>query len=209
MTLSGQSSNSRKGRRALSLGIQIIGCLLAAGAIAYAFTARGGASRVALDNPDGSHALLDVSAIEGVPLLEMGSGRAEPLSFGPANTLIVFLSGGDCSTCLAERSVWEELARSHDPSQLRVVGVLVRTSPSEARTFADAYNLSFPLHLDGESGLGRLTALPQVTPFKVLIDRGGKVLLAAGPNPDITTHKDFGDKVNAKLESARGGGATR
>lgn len=209
MTLSAQSSNSLKGRRALSLGIQCLGCLLVAGAIAYAFTARGVASRVVLDNPDGSHAMLDVGAIRGVPLTEMRSGRAEPLSFGPANTLVVFLSGGDCPTCLAERSVWEDLARSHDPSQLRIVGVLVRTSPSEARTFADAYNLTFPLYLDGEGGLGRLTALPQVTPFKVLIDRGGNVLLAAGPNPDITTHKDFGDKVNAKLESTRRGGATR
>lgn len=208
MTSSAQSSNSRRGRRALSLAVQFLGCVLAAGAIAYAFTSRG-ASKVVLDNPDGSQAMLDVGAVAGVPLAEMGSGRAEPLSLGPANTLVVFLSGGDCPNCLAERSVWEELARSHDPSQLKVVGVLVRTSSSEARTFADAYNLSFPLYLDGEGGLGRLTALPQVTPFKVLIDRGGRVLLAAGPNPDITTHKDFGDKVNAKLQSARGGGAAR
>lgn len=209
MTSSAQSSNSSRGRRALSFGLQFLACLLAAGAIAYAFAARGGASKVVLDNPDGSHAVLDVGAIQGVPLSVMGSGQVEPLSFGPANTLVVFLSGGDCPTCLAERSVWEDLARSHDPSQLKVVGVIVRTSKSEAHTFADAYNLSFPLYLDDEGSLGRLTALPQVTPFKVLIDRSGNVLLAAGPNPDITTHKDFGDKVNAKLESARGGGPAR
>ncbi|MCA1634190.1 MAG: redoxin domain-containing protein [Acidobacteria bacterium] len=204
-----QSSNSRKGRRALSLSLQALGCLLAAGVIAYALVARGGASSVVLDNPDGSRATLDMNALGAVPLLEMKSGRAEPVSFDSARTLVVFLSGGDCSNCLAERSVWEDLARSHDPSQLRVVGVLVRTSPSEARTFADAYNLSFPLHLDGEGRLGEGTALPQSTPFKVLINGEGKVLLAAGPNPDISTHKDFGDMVVAQLESARVGGATR
>ena len=209
MTSSVQSSNSRKGRRALALGSQALGCLLAAGVIVYALAARGGASKVVLDNPDGSRATLEMNALKGVPLLEMKSGRAEPLGFGPAPTLVVFLSGGDCSNCLAERSVWEDLARSYDPSRLRVVGVLVRTSPSEARTFADAYNISFPLYSDGEGRLGQGTALPQTTPFKVLLNGEGKVLLAAGPNPDISTHKDFGDKVVAQLESARAGGVTR
>jgi peroxiredoxin len=209
MTSSAQSSNSRKGRRALSFGLQAICCVLAAGVIAYALAGRSGASKVALDNPDGSRAVLDVSALPGVSLPEMKSGKEEPLSFGPGATLVVFLSGGDCSTCLAERSVWEELARAHDPSELRVVGVLVRTSPSEARTFAEAYNLSFPLYLDGEGRLGQGTALPQATPFKVLIDSGGKVLLADGPNPGVSMHKDFGDKVVARLKSARPGGAAR
>lgn len=209
MTSSGQSSNSRKGRRALALGLQFLFCLLAAGAIAYALGARAGASKVELNNPDGSRAVLDVSALGGVPLPEMYSGRVEPLSFGPGHTLVVFLSGGSCSSYLAELSAFEELARAYDASRLRVIGVLVRTSPSEARTFADAYKLSFPLYLDGEDRLGQGTALPEATPFKVLIDGGGQVLLAAGPNPDSSTYRDFGDKVNAKLKSARAGGATR
>jgi hypothetical protein len=187
----------------------LLACLLVAGVVAYALGARAGASRVALHNPDGSRPVLDVSALGGVPLLEMYSGRVEPLSFGPGHTLVVFLSGGSCSSHLAESSVWEELARSHDASRLRVIGVLVRTSPSEARTFADAFKFSFPLYLDGEGRLGQGTALPEATPFKVLIDGGGQVLLAAGPNADISSHKDFGNKVNAKLKSAPAGGETR
>jgi hypothetical protein len=209
MTSSGQSSNSSKRRRALGLGLQLLVCLLAAGAIAYALGARAGASRIELNNPDGSRSVLDVSALGGVPLLEMYSGRVEPLSLGPGHTLVVFLSGGSCASHLAEQRVWDELARSHDPSRLRVVGVLSRTSPSEARAFADAYKFSFPLYLDGEDRLGRGTALPEATPFKVLIGGGGQVLLAAGPDADTSSHRDFGDKVNAKLKSARAGGATR
>lgn len=209
MTSSVQSSSSRKGRRALALGLQLLACLLAAGALAYALGVRAGASRVELNNPDGSRAVLDVSALRGVPLLEMHSGRVEPLSFGPGHTLVVFLSGGSCSSHLAELGIWEELARSHDAARLRVIGVLVRTSPPEARTFADAYKFSFPLYLDDEGRLGQGTALPEATPFKVLIDGGGRVLLAAGPNADASSHKDFGNKVKAKLKSVSAGGATR
>lgn len=209
MTSSGQSSNSRKGRRALSLGLQFSARVLAAGAIAYALGARAGASKVELNNPDGSLAVLDMSALGGVPLLEMYSGRVEPLRFGPGHTLVVFLSGGSCSSHLAELSVWEGLARSHDATRLRVIGVLVRTSPSEARTFADAYQFSFPLYLDAEGRLGQGTALPEATPFKVLIDGRGQVLLADGPDADVASQKDFGNKVNAKLKSAPAGGAAR
>jgi peroxiredoxin len=91
------------------------------------------------------------------------------------------MSPGDCPNCLRERSVWESLSRGHEASRLRVVGILLRTSPEEALAFARAYRLPFPLYLDRENQLRRVTELPPLTPFKVLVNSRGRFCWRTAP----------------------------
>lgn len=185
MKWSAPSSNPLKRRSALAGALILLSCLAAAGA-ALLLSRRGDARAVLVSGPDGSQLRLDVSALEGQRLSDAVTGREEVIRFDSENTLLVLMSPGDCPNCLRERSVWESLSRGHEASRLRVVGILLRTSPEEALAFARAYRLPFPLYLDRENQLRRVTELPPLTPFKVLVNSRGEVLLADGPNPNAT-----------------------
>lgn len=200
MNSSAQSSNRRRSRSALLAALLLSSCLVVAGAVIL--SRRGSARSVLVQNADGSSIRLDVSVLGGKRLLDAATGAEKTFAFGPANTLVVLMSAGDCPNCLRERSVWAELSRGHDASELQVVGVLLRTSPQEARTFAKTYELPFPVYLDYENRLGRATELPRLTPFKVLVNSKGEALLADGPNPTASTQAAFGERVNKRLSPA-------
>lgn len=202
MKSSAQSSSPLRRRSWSAVVLLLAACLAAAGAVLLG--RRGDARVVLLENPDGSRSRLDVSALKGERLLDLATGREEPLSFDSEKTLLILLSPGDCPNCLRERDVWGELSRGHGPSGLRVVGVLLRSSPSEALTFARAFQFPFPLYLDRENRLRRATELPTLTPFKILVNSEGEVLLADGPNGNAAAQAAFGQKVLEKLGPAAG-----
>lgn len=156
---------------------------------------------VRISASDGSSSSIDFSAVEGVTLLNLGSEQQERLSLrASCNTLIIFLSPGDCPNCLKERSVWENLAKSYEPSQLRVISILVNTSAQESKTFLEFLNMPLPIYYDVTDYLRQQALIPKETPFKTLLDRNG-VLLAQGPNPKANEQAEFGTKVRATLSN--------
>lgn len=175
-------------------------CLLAGLVSAFYFrTTRKNSYRVRISAPDGSSSLIDFSAMEGVTLLNLRSEQREQISLrSSCNTLVIFISPGDCPNCLKERSVWENLAKSYEPSQLRVMPILVNTSAQESKPFSEFLNMPQPVYYDETRQLAQEAVTPKETPFKALLNRNG-VLLAQGPNPKASEQTEFGNKVRATL----------
>jgi peroxiredoxin len=198
MTSSAQSSRRFRLGRPRLLPLLLCGvCILGAGV--YVLARRGAPSTVLINNPDGTRSTFDVARLEGLELFDLRTGRAEPFTLTSEKTLVILASAGDCPTCLDERRVWEELARAADERRFRVVAVLVRTSPSEARTFAKAYDPPFTLLLDREDQLAQRTQLPQLTPFKLLVNNRGGILMTDGPNNKPLAQEAFRGKVAAQI----------
>ena len=176
-------------------------CLLAGFVSALYFPiARNKSYTVRISAPDGSSCSIDLSGLEGATLLNLRSEQREQISLrSSCNTLIIFFSPGDCPNCLKERSVWEDLARSYKPSQLRVIPILVNTSAQESRPFLEFLNMPLPIYFDEINQLRQGALIPKETPFKTLLGRKG-VLLAQGPNPKANEQAQFGNKVRATLD---------
>jgi hypothetical protein len=175
-------------------------CLLVGFVSAFYFrSTRKNAYRVRISAPDGSSSSIDFSAMEGVTVFNLRSEQREQISLrSSCNTLVIFISPGDCPNCLKERSVWENLAKSYDPSQLRVMPILVNTSEQESKPFSEFFNKPLPIYYDETNQLEHEAVAPKQTPFKALMDRNG-VLLAQGPNPKASEQTEFGNKVRATL----------
>jgi hypothetical protein len=175
-------------------------CLLVGFVSAFYFrSTRKNAYRVRISAPDGSSSSIDFSAMEGVTVLNLRSEQREQISLrSSCNTLVIFISPGDCPNCLKERSVWENLAKSYEPSQLRVMPILVNTSEQESRPFSEFLNMPQPVYYDDTRQLAQEAVTPKETPFKALVDRNG-VLLAQGPNPKASEQTECGNKVRATL----------
>lgn len=157
--------------------------------------------KVIIPGTDGPNTSIDLSSLEGVTLLNLNSGQPERMSLhSSCNTLVIIFSPGDCPNCLTERRVWEHLAKSYEPSQLRVISVLVNTSAAEARAFSKAFNMSIAMYYDESDQLKQRSLVPPISPFKVLIRRDKGVLLANGPNPTTNEQAEFGNKVQSQVQ---------
>lgn len=165
----------------------------------YFRSARNNSYSVRISASDGSSSSIDLSVLEGVTLLNLRSEQREQISLhSSCNTLIIFLSPGDCPNCLKERSVWENLAVSYEPSQLRVIPILVNTSAQESKPFLEFLNMPLPIYYDETDQLNQSALIPKEMPFKTLVGRKG-VLLAQGPNPKANEQAEFGNTVRATL----------
>lgn len=200
MKLSGPTSNSQKASWLLLLVLPAIA--LGIGFAYYKQKIPDG-KQVTFENIDGSRTSMNVSIFERAELLRVNTGTREFLGVENANyALVVLLSGGDCQNCLREKEVWGNLLNTYGREQLIVVGVLVRTSFGEAKTFTKGIDFPFPVFLDDFNRLGEETQLPQLTPFKVLL-KNGKVVLAEGPNSDLEGQRSFGRKIEKMLNESR------
>ena len=175
--------------------------LLIGGVSAFYFrSVRKDSYSVRISGSDGSSSSIDLFVLEGATLLNLRSEQREQISLhSSCNTLIIFLSPGDCPNCLKERAVWEDLARSYDRSQLRVIPILVNTSPLESKPFLGFLNMPLAVYYDETDHLTQADLIPKETPFKTLVGRKG-VLLAQGPNPKANEQAEFGNKVRATLD---------
>jgi peroxiredoxin len=131
------------------------------------------------------------------------TGRVETFALKAEKTLLFFVSGGDCPACLDERRIWDKLGRAADGKRFDVVGILVRTSPGEAHTLVKAYNPQFTLLLDSENRIAQRTELPQLTPFKFLVNQHGEILMTDGPNNKRSAQEAFGEKVAVQIGLAQ------
>lgn len=178
-------------------------CLLAGLVSASYFgNARRVGYKVIIPGSDGPPSSIDFSLLEGVTLLNLNSGQQEQISLhSSCNTLVIIFSPGDCPNCLRERTVWENLAKSYDPSRLRVISVLVNTSAEEAKSFTKAFNMSTAVYFDESGQLRQGALVPPITPFKTLIGRDTGVLLAEGPNPKANEQAEFESKVQSQVRN--------
>jgi hypothetical protein len=177
-------------------------CLLVGFVSAFYFrNARNESYSVRVSASDGSSSSIDLSALDGVTLLNLDSGQHEQISLrSSCNTLVIFLSPGDCPNCLKERVVWENLAKTYQPSLLRVIPILVNTSAQESKPFLEFLNMPLAVYYDDTDHLTQAALIPKETPFKTLIGRKG-VLLVQGPNPKANEQAAFGNKVRATLNN--------
>ena len=204
MKSSAQSSEPRNSRsNSLPRALLFICALLAAGTAAFLINVRGSAYKVPLTRGDGPGSFLDVGALRGKLFLNLKTGRMESLGFASPNTLLVFMAAGDCPSGHEERRAWGEIARSLDESRLQVIGILIRSSQNDARTLMSAYDLPFTCYLDVDDQVKQDTTPPPQTPFKVLFNRRGDVLLVGGPTTDSSKQGELVGKVLARLEAAR------
>jgi peroxiredoxin len=198
MTSSARSSRRFKTGHPALLPLLLCGVTILCVGV-YVWARRGAPRAVLINNPDGTRSTLNVARLEGMEFYNLRTGRAEPFALTSEKTLLILASAGDCPTCLDERRVWEELARSSDEQRFRVVTVLVRTSPTEAQTFAKAYDPPFTLLLDRDNQISQQTQLPQLTPFKLLLNRRGEILMTDGPNNKPLAQEAFRGEVAARI----------
>jgi peroxiredoxin len=171
-------------------------------AVVYLYGNYKAQRRAIITNIDGSRTLLDFSRLDDVRLFDPQSERPVGLTRTAPRQLFIFFSPGDCSSCLDEFRVWQELSKVYAPSQLQIVGVIVKSSPAEAQDFFKTYSPNFDLYLDKESDVESKIGLPKATPLKALVDERGRLLLVSGPNGKNADQLAFAQGVMLLMENA-------
>jgi hypothetical protein len=165
-----------KHSRYVSAGMTVT--LVAMATLAYGYRARQ-AYRIATS----SGAIVDTGRLGSMSLRDLASNaevRLQPADGKPL--LVVFLSTADCSGCLFQTEVWNELIRQRAP--VHVAAVVVRSSLNEAAQYVRSFRPAFPVYFDSGGDLPQLAGIPDKTPFKVLLDAGGRPLLASESSTD-------------------------
>lgn len=105
-----------------------------------------------------------------------------------AYTLFVFLSPSDCSPCLAEVNLWRQLALGRQG--LSVCAIARHANIRELWQWINNLDVNFPVLYDEGGSVTREVGII-ATPFKVLANRQGKVLLKEGPSYNKASQKAF------------------
>ncbi|HEX8691393.1 MAG TPA: hypothetical protein VF746_03035 [Longimicrobium sp.] len=118
------------------------------------------------------------------------------------HTLFVFFSATDCAGSLYDMAVLEELYRAVPRGRLNLVGVAYGMDAAEARAFAVASQITYPLYLD-PARLERHVRNPRPErfnrPMKVLVDRQGRVIETWPSRTEVRGQRlDLG-RVRARL----------
>jgi len=165
---------------------------------ALAFTAGFAAARPS-GQPKVDEALRLVSA-DGAHVVCLSAGPC--LAPEAAHTLFVFVSGDDCAGALYDTAVLDPLFRGTPREKLNVVGVVRGMSRDEARAFADASGITYPLYLDADR-LERLVGNPRKPggnrPMKVLVDRRGTVVRVWHAAAEMRKQRDDLRRLTAEV----------
>lgn len=103
-------------------------------------------------------------------------------------TLFVFLSPSDCSPCLEEVNLWRRLASGRQG--LGLCAIARHTNIRELRQWIRNLDVNFPVLYD-EGGLVTSDFGIISSPFKVLANRQGRMLLKEGPSYNDTAQRAF------------------
>lgn len=121
-----------------------------------------------------------------------------------AHTLLVFFAAGDCAGALHDTAVLEALYREVPREELNVVGVAYGMTLEEARAFAVASGITYPLYTDParmERFVRNPRAEPTNRPAKVLVRRDGAVLETWDSGTDVAALRADLRRVRARLAS--------
>jgi hypothetical protein len=154
-------------------------------------------SRYAIKTKDEGGIVLksDIRKLQDARLLDWETRKEVHWVPTAPRTLVIFLSGAECPSCLDEFRVWQQLATVFPRRQLEVVAVLVRATPNDAAALVQSVKPKFRVLLDEYNEAQAGVRIPQSTPFKVLLNENGRPLLAEGPASMATMQTDFGGLV--------------
>jgi peroxiredoxin len=107
-------------------------------------------------------------------------------SFGdesrPRYVLLLIFEPTDCSPCLEDLSVLNELHRQVSPEHVKIIGIASHTHLQELRKMIDAYGVTFPVLIDETSIAKALLGLAE-TPWKILVDlESRRIIFDMGPS---------------------------
>ena len=166
--LSGKSVRSPRGA-AFVLAVMVAGGWAAGSALAPRNQVQLGRG--------GTPLRLSTNTFADWPLADLDTGAPVSASTSKAYVLYIVLAAGDCSSCLLETMQWNTLAQKH-AAQLDVRGIVINSSPGEAREYTSGFQASFPVFLGRDPGGTVLRDFEGLTPIKVLVDRHRRPLLA-------------------------------
>ena len=178
----------------------LLACVCAA---VYLVRARRAERQVLIVNRDGTRGVMDLGRLGEARLTNPRTGGTEAFGCKSRRCLLIFFSPADCSSCVGEVGRWQELSQRFGPDRLQVRGFLVRTSWDEAQAFLRDYSPSVELSLDADDEIEGLAGLPHKTPFKVLTDGEGRVLMVDGPNSTAAEQASFVGRVAARVGDVR------
>lgn len=134
---------------------------------------------VVVQADDGTVERIFIGNLVGANLARCTDDEPTRLDLNTPYTLMVFLSGAECTPCLQETVYWNRLSRLGE--RLRVVAIVVNATSGDAKAFLRAHGPEFEVlrfrSQAEETELGVRKALP----LKVLVDVTGRVRTAAGP----------------------------
>ena len=138
---------------------------------------------------------ISYEALSTSSFLNLTDGRLETFSSDAGYFLFIFMSAGDCPSCLDEASAWNSLADCYPLDKYKVVLIITRSSLSEAKTLFSAYGFRMPVYLDSNDAL--TTMLPKNLPLKVLFAHNGTLLYTSQANQLKEDHDKFLAEVKA------------
>jgi peroxiredoxin len=92
-----------------------------------------------------------------------------------------------CRPCRAEISGFVQLQKHYGADRVRFVGVSIDSAPSRVRSFAERFNIHYPL-VRGDNHIEKLYGGVPKVPTTVVIDRNSRVrymLIGAVPESDL------------------------
>lgn len=99
--------------------------------------------------------------------------RVQDLLFEYSYTLFVFFSPSDCASCLYESNLWRRLS---DEKRINVIGIAKHSDKRELVDWATNNGLTFRVLFDQNMDVTRAFGVTD-TPFRILADRYGKIIL--------------------------------
>lgn len=124
------------------------------------------------------------------------------LALDARNTLFIFFRVGDCPGGLYDTVVLEELYRAVPRTTLNVVGVVQGMTTAEARAFASASGITYPLYVHPARLDPYVTSRQPGTgnrPRKVLVDHRGAVAEAWSSVTIVHELREDAERVRQRL----------
>ena len=108
--------------------------------------------------------------------------------------LYIVFSTSDCGGCLSEAAVWDKLHQQFRAEGFQAVGIGHAQSKEDLDAFVRDEELTFPVHWDRDETVKGRLALDN-TPYKILVDESGSVVLTDPPNNSPRRQRDFEELV--------------
>jgi len=120
--------------------------------------------------------VMELIKIKNIDFINAKTGIKEKIKIDKKYSLFVFSSGVECSGCLANRDMYDQIALNHETEDLKVYMIAVNTSLQEGIQVYKEWQPPFLMYIDINDNVEKYIGLPSVTPVQVLIDIEGNVM---------------------------------
>jgi hypothetical protein len=145
--------------------------------------------------------------LRNIAMFDVRSSRSSTIDLtAPGPTLIVFLSGADCWSCMGEMPAWKQLSAKYPPSLFSEIFIFVRSSTNEVAAMPN--NLFGPdarVFIDKTGEVDRQLDLPLKTPLTVLVEGATHhIVVAEEADNDPQSQSRFIASVDQAIHSRVG-----